>query len=313
MRNSYFIIFLLLFCFTHAQKLVHTYYGHGAAVSKLAISYDDKYLVSGSKDETVRIWDLNKDSVLKVIKSPDGSISALHFFNQSYDFAIGCYKQINFWNAATTKKKGGKKKIHTSFVSAIAINADGSLIATSSWRDNTLRFFDLNHFSLKSKALSTELAWIDASTFFNKSNLLVTGDHENYIKLWDVNTGSLISKIAAHDDWIYGIVVSPDDQFIYSVALDNTVKVFDTKTLKLIETLKGHSGGIAAISISKDGKYLATGDLNNTIIVWDLKNYQPLFNFKAHEEMILSIQFDNAGKYLYSASKDKTIKKWQLF
>jgi WD40 repeat protein len=42
----------------HTGKLVHTFRGHTGLVSSVSFSPDGRRLVSGSRDFTVKVWDL---------------------------------------------------------------------------------------------------------------------------------------------------------------------------------------------------------------------------------------------------------------
>jgi WD40 repeat protein len=41
-------------------KLVHSFPGHTGLISSLAFSLDGKRLYSGSRDKTVKVWDLTQ-------------------------------------------------------------------------------------------------------------------------------------------------------------------------------------------------------------------------------------------------------------
>jgi WD40 repeat protein len=41
-------------------ELVHTFRGHTGIVTSVTFSHDDRRLISGSRDRTVKVWDVSK-------------------------------------------------------------------------------------------------------------------------------------------------------------------------------------------------------------------------------------------------------------
>ena len=61
-----------------------------------------------------------------------------------------------------------------------------------------------------------------------------SGGYDNTIKVWDLNTGKLLSTLKGHNDHIYSVAISPDNTKIVSGSYDNTIKVWDLNTGKLL-------------------------------------------------------------------------------
>jgi hypothetical protein len=116
--------------------------GHEESVNGVAYSRDGKYVVSGSWDMTVRVWNMEKgvcehvlnghtDKVICVAISPDGTT----IVSGSDD------KTIRVWNLKTgvcEKTLEG----HTDYVRSVAISPDGTTIVSGSY-DKTIRVWNL--------------------------------------------------------------------------------------------------------------------------------------------------------------------------
>jgi WD40 repeat protein len=75
--------------------LLHTLYGHEAAVNTISVSYDNKWFISGSRDDgQINIWNTydieqNKKSSPNIsLKSVRGRVNQVSFLENSNHFAI---------------------------------------------------------------------------------------------------------------------------------------------------------------------------------------------------------------------------------
>ncbi|KIK28158.1 hypothetical protein PISMIDRAFT_606419 [Pisolithus microcarpus 441] len=119
--------------------------GHTNAVWSVAFSPDGKRIVSGSGDETVRVWDAERgvqigshleghtDRVISVAFSPDGK----RIVSGSWD------KTVRVWDAERGIQIGSHLEGHMDGVNSIAISTDGKRIVSGS-EDNMVKAWDVN-------------------------------------------------------------------------------------------------------------------------------------------------------------------------
>ena len=309
LRSFLCINFLVLsFQLFGQYELGATLLGHTAAVNGLEVFSDGKKLISCSKDQSIRIWDLTTNSQLKAILDLPSSIKKVELTSDESFFYAGGYEFVLYGNVEKFKIEKSHKA-HSSFVESIAISND--LIATTSWREKTTMLWKKKGFK---KAISmNDSIWNDCSVFSNDGKILFTGDHANLIKLWDVFSGELITKFSGHTDWVYDLALSPDNKLLYSAGFDGVVKVWNLQTQKNILNFNESKSGLVAIDISSDGKFLCTGGMDKSLYVYDLeegKLFQKIEN--AHEGTILDIKFSSIRNTLISAGVDGKIKTWIL-
>ncbi|HWY37240.1 MAG TPA: WD40 repeat domain-containing protein [Bacteroidia bacterium] len=311
MKDLRFLICILFFSgFAQEEKKpLQVFLGHSGAVNSIDVSKDGKHLISGSKDETIRVWDLDKGELVKTMSGLPSSAKRVEFNSDGTRFLAGLYENFFEFEFPSCKTLKRKKKCEGGFVETVCYSGNGELILTSGWRDNTLNIWKYK--SLKKLVALEETEWTDHACFNKNANIVLSGSHDNKVKLWDVSTGKLIKSFAGHDDWVYMVNFSGDEKRVYSASMDKTIKVWDVESGKIITTLKGHDDGVIAFDISPNGNYLASTGMDKQIIIWDLKTLTQVEKFVASTEPVFTIKFSADGKKLFSAGKDNTIKVWE--
>ncbi len=85
-------------------KLVRTLDGHTDVVNCLAISANNKYLISGSNDKSARIWDLKTMKTLFVLNTECWKVVSVGFTDDSKYCVTGCNDgSVRVWETETGK------------------------------------------------------------------------------------------------------------------------------------------------------------------------------------------------------------------
>ena len=192
------------------KKPIHTFLGHSGAVNSIDVSPDGKFLISGSKDETIRIWDLENNTLTKTLNGLPSSAKRIKLNSTGNKFLVGFYSAFYEFEFPSCKIVKKKKKAQEGFIETVAYSNNGELVLTSSWRDKTLIAWKYKN--LKKQTEFEEAEWIDNACFNKSGQIVLSGGHDNKVKLWDVSTGKMIKSFAGHDDWIYSVIFSPDEK-----------------------------------------------------------------------------------------------------
>ena len=72
-------------------------------------------------------------------------------------------------------------------------------------------------------------------------NIVVSGSDDATIKTWDITSGSCLSTLRAHSDWVRAVAWSPCGQWLASGGDDEMIYVYDAKTFEVKWPLRGHT------------------------------------------------------------------------
>lgn len=91
------------------------------------------------------------------------------------------------------------------------------------------------------------------------------------IKIWDTETGFLITTLDDHKTSVVCLVVLLTSNLLASGSSDKTIKLWDLYTYELKSTLTGHTSGVNTLQAMPNG-LLASGSWDSTIKIWDVAN-----------------------------------------
>ena len=116
-----------------------------------------------------------------------------------------------------------------------------------------------------------DTTWVNSHSVSPDGNMIASVGYDPCIKLWDVQTGQLLSTILGHNYEVKQILFSPDGTKLASAGIDNTVKIWDVASEQELRSLNvEHPNGIYSLAFSNDGYFLTTAGLEMFIDKWDV-------------------------------------------
>ncbi|MFG2984057.1 WD40 repeat domain-containing serine/threonine protein kinase [Streptomyces sp. NPDC048258] len=283
--------------------------GHTGVVWSVAISRDGKTLVSGSGDNTIRLWDIASGISDHPLSSHTGSVRSVAFGPDGETFASGSAdKTIQLWSrnsrTATVSLNG-----HTNTVVSVAFSPDGKTLASAGW-DNAVRLWDIT--SSSSQTLTSETDTPRSVAFGPDGRLVASCGADNDVRLWDMTSSTSAVSLRGHTRSLEAVAFSPDGKTLASGSRDTTIRLWDITRRTSIYTFTGHVSDVTSVAFSPDGKTLASGGSEHTIRLWDINSRTSTATLTGHTGEVTSVAFSPDGKTLASGSNDSTIRLWKL-
>ena len=158
---------------------------------------------------------------------------------------------------------------HTSYVTAVGFNPDGSLLATASG-DRTVRLWDTRT-GASLRTLGGHREGVSGVAFSADGSVLASVSGDLTLRLWDPRSGTPLSITdTEHSAYVTGVAFSPDGSLLATAGWDPDVRLRDAKTGASLLTLGGNGEAVASVAFSPDGALLATAADDGIVRLWDV-------------------------------------------
>jgi WD40 repeat protein/predicted Ser/Thr protein kinase len=288
--------------------LARTLSGHTDLVWSVALSQDEKALVSGSQDDTIKVWNPTTGQLNRTIEAQADGVRSVSVSADGKTLAGGNGdKTIKVWDLQT----GNLRHIlagHTGSVWSVALSRDGKTLVSGS-QDNTIKVWNVETGQLV-RTLMGHSGIVYSVIFSPYEKTVVSGSADKTLKVWDLQTGKLLRTLEGHGDVVRSLAISPNGQTLASASWDRTIKVWNLQTGELLRTLEGHQDRVVSVAFSADGT-LASTSLDKTVKTWNPQTGITLQTLTDHTDWGLSVATNANRSLLVSSSKDRTIKLWQ--
>jgi len=201
---------------------------------------------------------------------------------------------------------GGTGRLLADKVVHVAINHDGSKIATSRLDgDNASRLIE--EWDVTTGTPTKLGAMVALTMLYGPGDRLAIATDQNVVMIYDHRIATPLEFPARHA--YRALAFSPDGKrlFLGSDTWEIVVHHLETKHQ---ETLHGHMGTVLGLAVSSDGKRLFSSSIDNTVRVWNLADGSSI-PLRGHTGLVSSFVLGDPDT-LFTSSYDGTARVWDL-
>lgn len=290
------------------NSLIVTFKKHTDQVHSVSFSPDGKQFISGSKDESIIIWDFATFEPISQLQRHYATIYELEYSSDGKFFFSGGDKTINMWKRDGTYVKSLSG--HSTSVWSVGISKNADYLVSGSF-DNNFRLWDI----AEGKTLhvfENNKKSVLAVAFSEANNLIACGSQDGSIEIYTFDNFELIHTFFAHGSNIYSLDFSNNGKYLASSSRDNNIKIWDLENMEIFHVLTKHERSVMSVKFSSNDHYLVSGSYDASVIIWDVKTGEDIYTFLGHSLPVNDVDISNDNKYILSASSDNSINLWEI-
>ncbi|KAJ3680671.1 hypothetical protein LUZ60_016949 [Juncus effusus] len=262
-------------------------------------------VVTGSKDNTVKLWDFEKRSCVGTGKGHVGAIGAVAFAKKSKNFFVSgsSDRTIKVWNFEEGEsvvdpvhalKARAAVAAHDKDINSLAVSPNDSLVCSGS-EDRTACVWKLPDLT-PVLSLKGHKRGVWSVEFSPVEQAVLTSSGDRTVKIWSLLDGACLKTFEGHTASVLrASFLTHGTQFV-SCGGDGLVKLWTIKTNECVATYDQHEGKVWALAVGNKTEMLATGGTDSLVNLWHdctAEDKEEAFR-KEEEETIRGQELENA-------------------
>jgi len=202
------------------------------------------FLVSASRDKTIKFWDVETGFVEHTISDGNDWVRCIAVRESDGELlaSAGNEQTISIYNTTGERNKIATLVGHEHVIECLAF------VTTPTPAEK------------KGRTPSKEV-----------NDYLASGGRDRSVRLWNVRTSECLNVFKYHENWVRSVVLHPSGKYIISAGDDRTIRVMDIKSNRCLRTLENaHPHFVTSLAIHHTLPFMVSGGVDQTVNCWQL-------------------------------------------
>ncbi|KAG2052831.1 WD40 repeat-like protein [Suillus hirtellus] len=287
--------------------------GHEEVVYEVAFILGTRLLVTGSADQSLRVWDLDTGKqVGEPLLGHDARVYAVSASpNGCWITSGGWNGSILIWEVATDNLKRELKrspvafKGHKNVVQGIVFAPDNKTFASAS-KDKTVCVWKRETGKVVLGPL--KVGNIANSVSYSPDGTKLAAGTEEHIIIWNSASGEELLKI---EQRAFRVTFTPDGLRLVSGS-QNGIRISDATTGDIIKQFDAHTEWFLSLTVAPNGTKFATTSHDKTTRFFDLTTFEPISEPLEHPDSVWCVAFSEDSKLIATGCYDGHIRTWMV-
>lgn len=275
-------------------------------------------LASSGYDQTVKFWEALSGVCSRTIQHGDGQVNRMAITPDKRFLACASAHSVRLYDIASNNPNPTMTfEGHTANVTALAIQADGKWMVTSS-EDGTVKVWDMRTPTIQ-RDYKHKCPVNDVVIHPNQGEV-ISCDQDGNVRIWDLGENTCTHHLIPEEDVpVRSVSVASNGTML--VAGNNKgncyvwkmVNTKDVTSLHPVTRFRSHSKYITKVLLSPDVRHLATCSADHTTRIWSTENdFRMETVLRGHQRWVWDCAFTADSAYLVTACSDHSVRLWEL-
>jgi len=287
------------------QALQLTYREHSEVIRQIAFTADQRFIVTGSGDRLIKIYDRQKEAVTRSIWANFNKAFSLdphgkYIYSSSYDNTIESFEfESGEWVKLFDKNSYS--------IGAMALTQDGRFLVEAC-TDKKIKILDLQ--SGQTKEIGARSLFVSHLTTSEDDKFLIASSFDNQIRIWNLETGALQRSV--YSQYVMQTYLCDSLNLLASISAGPSVELKRFDNGESVKMFANHETLCYAMALNKTKTRLATGGYDHQIHVWSNPGGVCQGTYLGHGGNIMALCFSSDDRWLVSSAFDGNVKVWNV-
>lgn len=288
-----------------SEKAGKAVYLSGHTDSVYCVQFDEEKIITGSRDRTIRVWDINTYQCLKVIGGPNTKPVAGPKVLRTVD-----YPAFHMATASVNGTAYGDNIYHVPTewhdASILCLQYDDKILVTGS-SDSDLLIWDIKTYQPIKRLRKHTGGVLDVAL---DAKHIVSCSKDSRIIVWDRETLQPKGDLTGHRGPVNAVQLR--GHLLVSASGDGIARLWDLNKMKLVQEFSAKERGLAAVEFSEDMKYVLAGGNDNITYKFETETGREVMQFTGHSQLVRSLWLDSANDRVVSGSYDLDLRVYDF-
>ena len=280
-------------------------YLSGHTDSVYCLQFDEEKIITGSRDRTIRVWDINNftcthviggptvkpsngPKVLRTVDYPDFHLATASVNGTAYGNTI--FKCPSQWHDA----------------SILCLQYDETILVTGS-SDSDLLVWDIKTYEPIKRLSRHNGGVLDVAL---DAKHIVSCSKDSKIIVWDRETYEPKGELTGHRGPVNAVQLR--GHLLVSASGDGIARLWNLETMKLVKEFAAKERGLAAVEFSEDMKYVLAGGNDTITYKFETESGKEVGQFTGHSQLVRSLWLDSLNGRVVSGSYDLDLRVYDF-
>lgn len=279
-------------------------YLNGHTDSVYCCQFDERKIITGSRDRTIRVWDMETYTCKKVIGGPSNQPAP----HTPAPLEVHRETVLNHPSLNGTDEGNAMYHIPREYheASILCLQYDDQIMVTGS-SDTSCLVWDISspdyNFQPITRLEGHSQGVLDVAL---DARYIVSCSKDAAINVWDRKTFKHIRTLTGHRGPVNAVQLRGN--FLVSASGDGVAKLWNLESGACIKEFPSEDRGLAAVEFSDDARYVLAGGNDHVVYKFDALNGQLLHTSAKHGGLVRSLFLDAQNGRVVSGSYDQSIR-----